>query len=128
MRALAAPGPDGIVARSIQEAAPTLVPILRCLFQRMLEDGAHPAAWRIARVLPIPKPAVDPHLAKGYRPIALLSVLSKVMEGLVKDRLSDILERENRLSDQQQGFRRGRSTGLALWRFVSSATSALKTR
>ena len=72
--------------------------------------------------------SVDPHLAKGYRPIAVLSVLSKVMEGLIKDRLSHILESEHRLSDQQQGFRQGRSTELALWRFVTSATSALKTR
>ena len=101
MRALAAPGPDGIVARCIQEAAPTLVPILCQMFQRMLADGVHPATWRIARVLPVPKPAVDPHLAKGYRPIALLSVLSKVMEGLVKDRLSDILESEHHLNDHQ---------------------------
>ena len=94
----------------------------------MLEEGTHPASWRVARVVPVPKPGVDPHLAKGYRPIALLSVLSKVMEGLVKDRLNHILESEHRLSDQQQGFRQGRSTELALWRFVTSATSALKTR
>ena len=128
MRALAAPGPDGIVARCVQEAAPTLIPILCQLFQRMLEEGTHPAAWRVARVVPVPKPGVDPHLAKGYRPIALLNVLSKVMEGLVKDRVNHILESEHGLSDQQQGFRPGRSTELALWRFVTSATSALKTR
>ena len=128
MRAHAAPGPDGIVARCVQEAAPTLLPILRQLFQQMLAEGTHPASWRVARVVPVPKPGVDPHLAKGYRPIALLSVLSKVMEGLIKDRLNHILESEHRLSDQQQGFRQGRSTELALWRFVTSATSALKTR
>ena len=128
MRAHAAPGPDGIVARCVQEAAPTLLPILCQLFQRMFEEGTHPAMWRVARVVPVPKPGVDPHLAKGYRPIALLSVLSKVMEGLVKDRLNHILESEHCLNDQQQGFRQGRSTELALWRFVTSATSALKTR
>ena len=128
MRAHAAPGPDGIVAHCVQETAPTLLPILCQLFQQMLEEGTHPASWRVAQVVPAPKPGVDPHVAKGYRPIALLSVLNKEMEGLVKDRLNHILESEHRLSDQQQGFRQGRSTKLALWHFVTSATSALKTR
>ena len=128
MRSLAAPGPDGIVARCVQEAASTLVPVLCQLFQQMLEAGVHPAAWRVARVIPVPKPGVDPHLAKGYRPIALLSVLSKILEGIVKDRISHIVESAQSLSNHQQGFRQGRSTELALWRFVSSATGALKTR
>ena len=67
------------------------------------------------------------HAAKGYRPIALLSVLSKVMESLMKDRMSYLLETRGLLSDSQQGFRQTRSTELALWRFVSSAYLALKT-
>ena len=128
MRAFAAPGPDGIVARCLQEASGTVVPILRHLFQRMLYEGVHPASWRTARVLPVPKPGGDPHAAKGYRPIALLSVLSKLLEGLVKDRLSYLLESRQCLSDCQQGFRQARSTDLALWRFVTSASLALKTR
>ena len=128
MRAFAAPGPDGIVARCLQEASVTVVPILRNLFQRMLHEGVHPAVWRTARVLPVPKPGGDPHEAKGYRPIALLSVLSKLLEGLVKDRLSYLLESGQCLNDCQQGFRQARSTELALWRFVTSASLALKTR
>ena len=79
-------------------------------------------------MLPIPKPGADPHAAKGYRPIALLNVLSKVMESLMKDRMSYVLETRHLLSDCQQGFRPTRSTELALWQFASSATFALKTR
>ena len=105
-----------------------MVPILRHLFQRMLYEGVHPASWRTARVLPVPKPGGDPHAAKGYRPIALLSILSKLLEGLVKDCLLYLLESRQCLSDCQQGFRQARSTDLALWRFVTSASLALKTR
>ena len=101
MRAFAAPGPDGIVARCLQEASASVVPVLRHLFQRMLREGVHPTAWGMARVLPVPKPAGDAHAAKGYRPIALLSVLSKLLEGLVRDRLSYILESGHHLSDCQ---------------------------
>ena len=128
MRAFAAPGPDGIMAQCLQASRLVLIPILSELFQRMLQFGIHPASWKMARVLPIPKPGADPHAARGYRPIALLNVLSKVMESLMKDRMSYFLESQNCLSDCQQGFRQTRSTELALWRFVSSASLALKTR
>ena len=128
MRAFAAPGPDGIMAHCLQASRTVLVPCLTELFNRMLQLGVHPASWKTARVLPVPKPGADLHAAKGYRPIALLSVLSKVMESLVKDRMSYILETRGLLSDCQQGFRQTPSTELALWRFVSSASLALKTR
>ena len=128
MRALAAPGPDGIMAQCLQASRSVIVPCLAELFQRMLQLGVHPASWKTARVLPVPKPGADLQAAKGYRPIALLNVLSKVMESLMKDRMSYVLETCNLLSNCQQGFRQTRSTELALWRFVSSATSALKTR
>ena len=127
MRALAAPGQDGIMAQCLQASRAVLVPCLTELFQRMLQLGVHPTSWKIARVLPVPKPGADLHTAKGYRPIALLSVLSKVMESLMKDRMSYILETRGLLSDCQQGFHQTRSTELALWRFVSSASLALKT-
>ena len=44
----------------------------------------------------------------------------------MKDRLSYILESQESLSECQQGFRQARSTELALWRFVTSASGALK--
>ena len=99
MRAFAAPGPDGIVARCLQEASASVVPTLRHIFQRMLNEGVHPTLWQTARVLLVPKPRGDPHVAKGYRPITLLSVLTKLLEGLVKDRLSYLLESHQCLSD-----------------------------
>ena len=101
MRAFAAPGPDGIMAQCLQASRAVLVPCLTELFQRMLQLGVHPASWKTARVLPVPKPGADLHAAKGYRPIALLSVLSKVMESLMKDHMSYILETRGLLSDCQ---------------------------
>ena len=128
MRALAAPGPDGIVIQCLQETSSIVVPILCRIYQCLLQEGTHPSMWRKAKVLPIPKLGTDSNAAKGYRPIALLSVLSKVMEGLMKDRLSFTLESNQNLNECQQGFRQGRSTELALWRFVTSASGALKNR
>ena len=103
MRAFAALGPDGIVAQCLQEASGTVVPILRHLFRGCFTREYTPHRGGRHGSLPVPKPGGDPHVAKGYRPIALLSVLSKLLEGLVKDRLSYLLESRQCLSDCQQG-------------------------
>ena len=48
--------------------------------------------------------------AKNYRPVSLLSVVSKVFEKLVSNRIVDHLEKCGLLSDFQYGFRSSRST------------------
>ena len=48
--------------------------------------------------------------AKNYRPLSLFSVVSKVFEKLVKDRIVGHLEKCGLLSDFQYGFRSSRST------------------
>ena len=48
--------------------------------------------------------------AKNYRPVSLLSVVSKVFEKLVNNRIVDHLEKCGLFSDFQYGFRSSRST------------------
>ena len=48
--------------------------------------------------------------AKSYCPVSLLSVVSKVFEKLVNNRLVDHLEKFSLFSDFQFGFRSSRST------------------
>ena len=48
--------------------------------------------------------------AKNYRPVSLLSVVSKVFEKLVNNRVVDHLEKCGLFSDFQYGFRSSRST------------------
>ena len=67
-------------------------------------------------------------MPKGYRPISLLSCLSKVLEWIVTVRLTYFLETSSTLSETQFGLRRTRSTDLALWNFVGATTCALQTR
>ena len=126
MRAISAPGEDGILAKCLQECCDSVTPVLKVIFDGLVHSGSHPFAWRAAKVVPIPKPGGDLSLAKGYRPIALINTMSKVLEGLITDRLSFIVESRHLLSDHQQGFRQSRSTELALWRFVNAASRALQ--
>ncbi|WP_420007003.1 reverse transcriptase domain-containing protein, partial [Vibrio cholerae] len=56
------------------------------------------------------KPDKNPACHSSYRPIALSSVLCKIFEHLLKNRLDWELESNNILPKFQFGFRKGRST------------------
>ena len=46
-------------------------------------------------------------IVSNYRPVPLLSILSKVMESIVNPQLANFLERHCLLNTRQYGFRRG---------------------
>ncbi|RVE50092.1 hypothetical protein evm_005298 [Chilo suppressalis] len=69
-----------------------------------------PISWKTQELIPLlkhNKPPADPN---SYRPIALASVLSKIAEHLVKNRLEWFLESKALLASSQYGFRKGKST------------------
>ena len=61
-------------------------------------------------VVPVFKNVGERSTAKGYRPVSLLSVVSKVFEKLVNNRIVDHVEKCGLFSDFQYGFRSSRST------------------
>ena len=58
-------------------------------------------------MIPKKQPASDPN---NYRPISLLSCLSKLIERIVAQRLAKYLEENKILLSQQSGFRERRRT------------------
>ena len=123
-----APGSDRISNVCLRECEMVLAPYLLPLFSASLRLQSIPAAWKEAVVVAVPKPGGDASFPKGYRPISLLSCLSKVLERVVTDRLTHLLESSSALTEQQFGFRKMRSTELALWTFVNAASHALQSR
>jgi hypothetical protein len=85
------PGPDGLYPRVLQLAAHTLAPIITKIFQLSLHQQTVPQSWKISEIRPIPKGRAKPTAAKDLRPIALTSVLIKVMERMMLSRLTNIL-------------------------------------
>ena len=61
-------------------------------------------------MVPVFKHVGEMSTAKNYRPVSLLSVVSKVFEKLVNNRIVDHLEKCGLFSDFQYGFRSSRST------------------
>ena len=66
-----------------------------------------------ANVLPLYKDG-DPTSFNNYRPVSLLSVVSKVLERVMYVRCIKFIEKHNILYDRQFGFRQNHSTTHAL--------------
>ena len=104
------PGLDQITYSMIKNADQSLQQKILELFNRIYAESTFPSPWKIAVVIPIPKPNKDHSNPTNYRPISLTSCLCKLMEKMVNLRLTWYLEKERCLSGTQSGFRQGRST------------------
>ena len=102
-------GPDEIHPLVLKQCAVTLARPLHVIFQRALNEGSVPKAWKQSTVIPLFKKGTryDP---LNYRPISLSSVVCKTMERLITRHISDYLEEHALLTDHQFGFRSGRLT------------------
>lgn len=104
-----ATGPDDISARVLKECSRELAEPLTLLFSLSFRTGVQPRQWKNASVVPIHKKS-SRSSPTNYRPVSLLSVISKVMERVVNCQLVNHLERNQMLSTKQFGFRRGLGT------------------
>ena len=91
-----------------QLCEPCSVP-LSMIINISLEHGIVPNAMKLAKVIPIYK-AKSKEEFNNYRPISLLSNISKLLERVVHNRLYSFLTKYNVLYDSQYGFRPKRST------------------
>ena len=78
-----------------------------------IDQEIFPKQWKISRVCPIPK-TENLISMKDYRPISVLSVLSKVYERLILNQLCSFIERQNLYNITQSGFRKEISTNTLL--------------
>lgn len=69
-----------------------------------------PDLWKSTVIIPIHKPGKKANDPTSYRPISLLSVLWKIAEVSIRDRLLNFLDEHNKLIPHQFGFRKQLST------------------
>ena len=98
-------GPDCIPVAVLKNCEPELSYILAELFNKCLKESCFPDYWKVSSVVPVFKNVGERSTAKNYRPVSLLSVISKVFEKLVNNRIVEQLEKCGLFSDFQYGFR-----------------------
>ena len=96
---------------------PPLYDLLAVLATACLRLGWFPNQFKRAKTVVLQKPGKQPaayRTVRGYRPIALLPTLRKVIESIVARRIIEAAEAYRLLLDEQIGNRAYRSTELAI--------------
>ena len=128
MKIKKAAGPDEISPTVIPNCENLLAPLLLKIFRAACQLEYFPSSWKKAKVIFIQKPNSPPSEAKSFRPISLLSVIAKLFERILSERLWWQAEKEKWISPEQFGFRRRRSTEHALLNFTNIIETNFKRR
>ena len=120
-----ATGYDDINAMFLKMSAEYICNPLAHICNLSFQEGVFPDSLKIANVIPLYK-SDDPMFFNNYRPVSLLSVLSKVFERLMYNRLMNFLEKIEILYENQFGFRKDCSTHMALLTLVDKLIQALE--
>lgn len=115
------PGLDGISSKFVKETYKKYITVLLYLVNKSFETGIFPEKLKEAVVIPIFKKGSKTE-CNNYRPISLLSSLSKIFEKAMKERLIEYLETINFFSSKQFGFRKGISTEIAINEFIEKVS------
>jgi hypothetical protein len=109
-------GFDEIPPMLIKKCSQELALPLTLLINQSFNEGVVPDKLKISVVKPIFKSG-DTTKTDNYRPIALLPSFSKIFETAMTNRLSSFCEKFNIIDDNQNGFRRNRSTTIAVFKY-----------
>ena len=104
-----ATGPDGVGNVVLKRTAISLYKPLTRLFNYSLHSGIFPSTWKLAHVCPVFKKG-DNTLCLNYRPISLLSNVSKLLEKIIHDKIYKYLTNNALLIPNNSGFKHGDST------------------
>jgi hypothetical protein len=92
---------------------------LEIIFNKSIIEGKVPRKLKIAHIIPIHK-ANSKHELNNFRPISLLTCISKILEKILHKQIYEFLETKSLLSDLQFGFRKKRSTIDAVTAFLGN--------
>ena len=113
-------GFDGISAKILKLTLPYIVDSLTYIYNLCIKHSVFPDQLKHAKVIALPKPNRDLSDVNNYRPISLLSSLSKPLEKHIHNHLLKYLESRQLLYAYQSGFRPTFSCHTALTRLVES--------
>ena len=104
-----ASGPDCVPVVVLKNCEPELSYMLGGLLNNRLKESYFADCWKVSWVVPVFKNVGERSTAKNYHLVSLLSVVTKIFEKLVYNRLFDHLEKWGFFCDFQYGFRFSRS-------------------
>ena len=94
------------------------------VFNQSFVTGIIPVEFKTSLVTPIYKANAGSQF-ENYRPISVLTCFTKILEKRMDKRLIKCVEKTNILTDYQYGFRKNRSTELAMIELVNRITEQI---
>lgn len=104
-----ASGCDQIMAEMLKLNSTKSFQFLTKCFNLIFSSGVYPAEWAKSVIVPLHKKG-DSNSPDNYRGISLLSVISKCYTSILNKRLKDWMEENEKIVEEQAGFRKGFST------------------
>lgn len=117
-------GLDNISTYILKLALPYTVGSLTFMYNMCINTHTFPIDWKAAKVIPLPK-SRDLSDPNNFRPISILSNLSKPLEKHIHKHLVDFLENHSLFYHFQSGFRKYHSCHTALTRMCDSWLSSV---
>ena len=118
-------GHDGLSFKTLKVIGPLLLKPLTLIINQSLITGIFPYQLKIAKVIPLCKKA-DNLVMDNYRPVSLLTSISKVFEKVAHKQLSKYFETNRLFYESQYGFRESHSTELASIELIDRILSSLE--
>ena len=117
-------GIDSISTNMLQKLAPVVINPLTHIINQSLCTGIFPNRLKIAKVILLFKKS-DPHIFDNYRPISLLSSISKTFEKVVFNQVCAYFRNNDLFYNSQYRFRKLHSTEYASLEMVDRISQYL---
>ena len=117
-------GADGIHPKVLYELRNEIAPVLTIIFNASLRSGVVPKGWKSAKITALHKKG-DTSSPCNYRPISLTPICCKILETLVREKITEHLTVNDMISNRQHGFVCKKSCGSNLLETVDEWTKIL---
>ena len=121
-------GLDTVSVQLLKLALPYIVEPLTYIYNLCIQHNSFPTNFKKAKVIPIPKTKSMSTSPSDYRPISILSILSKPLERHIHKHMLSFYEQNSLFHSYQSGFREYHSCQTALTRLTDTWLTALNKR
>ena len=118
---------DNISYVLLKEIIDPLSQVLVEVFNRSMTQGEFPMIMKLAEVVPLYK-GKEHYLETNYRPISLLTTISKILEKIIYQRVYSFLQNIGQLYENQYGFRANHSCEHAIGQVISTIVKGLENK
>jgi hypothetical protein len=117
-------GYDDIPKSLVKQCTQSIKGPMTHIYNVSLRMGIFPHEWKLSKVKPLYKNG-DRYDIQNYRPISIISVLAKLLERLMFNRLIPFLYKNKILTETENGFRKGKCIETVVQSFIEIIQEAL---